>query len=92
MRIPTTKQGFPGKEHAMPGPEPARDQLPSTGGRCRNIPRRRGQPAATAGIGAATALLFARDGGGRVHDLRIPPPTMETDGRRHRRFIQQCSR
>ncbi|KAM3499463.1 hypothetical protein MY10362_007281 [Beauveria mimosiformis] len=67
--IPVTKQSFPGKEHDMPGPKPTRDRLPSTGGGAetyRAADKLRGKRAIIAGgdsgIGAATALLFAREG------------------------------
>ncbi|KAM3427916.1 hypothetical protein NHJ13734_008804 [Beauveria thailandica] len=86
MRIPMTKQGLPGKENAMPGPKPTRDQLPSTGGRCR---KHKTAPPRTS-YEAKRAIITGGDSGhrrcslpgkgDRVCDLRIPPRTMETDG------------
>ncbi|KAJ2977524.1 hypothetical protein NQ176_g4328 [Zarea fungicola] len=67
--IPLSKQDFPGKDHDMPEPRPTRDQLPDGGGRAetyRAADKLKGKRAiitgGDSGIGAAAAVLFAREG------------------------------
>ncbi|PHH87406.1 hypothetical protein CDD83_8911 [Cordyceps sp. RAO-2017] len=68
-KISVSQQEFPGKEQAMPQPRPMRDELPEgDGGRSvyRAADKLRGRKAVVTGgdigIGAATAVLFAREG------------------------------
>lgn len=67
--IPISKQDFPGKDHDMPEPQPTRDQLPDGRGRPETYHaanKLKGKRAiitgGDSGIGAAAAVLFAREG------------------------------
>lgn len=91
--IPVSKQSFPGKDRDMPAPTPTRDQLPTAGGgkeTYRAAGKLQGKRAlitgGDSGIGAATAVLFAREGA----DSAIAYlPEEEDDARDTRRQVEE---
>ncbi|KAF5668843.1 short-chain alcohol dehydrogenase [Fusarium circinatum] len=73
--IPVSHQDFPGTEREMPNPKATRDELPEAGGNSRTYQgsgKLKGKKAlitgGDSGIGAASALLFGREG---VSDIVI---------------------
>ncbi|KEY66163.1 hypothetical protein S7711_05332 [Stachybotrys chartarum IBT 7711] len=67
--IPVSHQSFPGKTHDMPDPKPTHEEIPGIGGgkmTYKAADKLKGLNAlitgGDSGIGAATAILFAREG------------------------------
>ncbi|KAI8691017.1 hypothetical protein NCS56_00093300 [Fusarium sp. Ph1] len=77
--IPVSHQDFPGKDHDMPDPQPVRDTLPEAGGNVRTYKgsgKLQGKRAVItggdSGIGAASAVLFGREGASDIVIAYLP--------------------
>jgi len=91
--IPVTKQSFPGKDVDMPNPKPTFEEVPEAGGQdatYKAADKLKGKRAlitgGDSGIGAASAILFAREG---ADSTIVYLPEEEDDAQNTKKRIEE---